>query len=160
MPDSGRRLEDFFIKLRRSPGAAMTEWATQVRESYRRLQRAMARQRLETTSRSAEFGDVKGGKPRSSHDPSTPVPRRRRSDATSPPERTEANGSVAEERSNPGGLDDQGDFNPDGQGYLHRSMNLKLTLDVGRTGHPKSGRNGMLIGDVVGVQSLHWVQSW
>ena len=45
VPDTGQRLEDFFIRLRRQPGSSMTEWATQVREAYRRLQRAMTRQR-------------------------------------------------------------------------------------------------------------------
>ena len=45
IPDVGQRLEEFFMRLRRQPGASMTEWATSLRESYRRLQRAMARQR-------------------------------------------------------------------------------------------------------------------
>ena len=80
VPDSGQRPEDFFIRLPRSPGASMTEWATQVCEGYRRLHRAMARQRLETDSRSKEFGGAKGDKSRSSHDPSTPVSQRLRSD--------------------------------------------------------------------------------
>ena len=46
IPDSGQRLEDFFVRLRRSPGQSMAEWSTQLRESYRRLQRALARQRF------------------------------------------------------------------------------------------------------------------
>ena len=51
VPDTGARLEDFFVRLRQSPGCSMTEWAIQVREAYRRLQRAMARQRADVASR-------------------------------------------------------------------------------------------------------------
>lgn len=50
VPDVGQRLEEFFMKLRRQPGTSMTEWATALRESYRRLQRAMARQRQQALS--------------------------------------------------------------------------------------------------------------
>ena len=82
IPDSGQRLEDFFIRLRRRPGSSMTEWASQLRESYRRLQRALARQRHdrgETPSKS-----VAAASPTSLRMRSTPDSRRRRSDVTSP----------------------------------------------------------------------------
>ena len=58
VPDTGQRLEDFFLRLRRAPGSSMAEWATQVRESYRRLQRAMARQRKDLASRVPQQGPV------------------------------------------------------------------------------------------------------
>ncbi|CAK9066760.1 unnamed protein product [Durusdinium trenchii] len=55
VPDTGQRLEDFFLRLRRTPGSSMAEWATQVRESYRRLQRAMARQRKDLADRDGQL---------------------------------------------------------------------------------------------------------
>ena len=51
IPDTGARLEDFFHRLRRAPGAAIAEWSAQLRESYARLQRAMARQRADLQRR-------------------------------------------------------------------------------------------------------------
>ena len=45
IPETGQRLEDLFIRMRRSPGTSMSEWASHVREQYRHLQRAMARTR-------------------------------------------------------------------------------------------------------------------
>ena len=87
VPDTGQRLEDFFMRLRRTPGSSMTEWANELREAYRRLQRAMARQRKDMEQR---FGTPKDASP-SSRNPSgktpshTPTPsHRRRSDATTP----------------------------------------------------------------------------
>ena len=51
IPDTGQLLEDFFIRLRRPHGSSMAEWSNQVREAYRRLQRAMARQRSDQAQR-------------------------------------------------------------------------------------------------------------
>ena len=45
IPDLGTRLEDFLVRLRRQPGARMIQWTTELRECYRRLQRALARAR-------------------------------------------------------------------------------------------------------------------
>ena len=47
VPDAGARLEDLLIRLRRSPGTPFAQWANEVRESYRRLQRALLRARAE-----------------------------------------------------------------------------------------------------------------
>ena len=58
IPDTGQRLEDFFMRLRRTPGSSMSEWATLVQESYRRLQRAMARQRKDVAAGSQVRCDV------------------------------------------------------------------------------------------------------
>ena len=87
VPDSGQRLEDFFIRLRRVPGASMTEWATQVRETYRRLQRALARQRFEgrpPTMEKKKEESVAGSVRPTPSLLRTPESRQRRSDVTSP----------------------------------------------------------------------------
>ena len=43
VPDVGQHLDDLFVKLRRQPGVDMISWCTQLRETYRRVQRALAR---------------------------------------------------------------------------------------------------------------------
>jgi hypothetical protein len=40
VPDVGQHLDDLFVKLRRQPGTDLLSWCTQLRESYRRVQRA------------------------------------------------------------------------------------------------------------------------
>lgn len=102
----------------------MTEWATALRESYRRLQRAMARQRKQsqTTSTSASPGIGSRGNPSSMSPESL---RRRRSDITSPQARpaqeTFAQFPDGEEvRSNPGRGElgsNPGDQEPNDGGY-------------------------------------------
>ena len=52
VPDAGARLEDLLIRLRRSPGTPFAQWAHEVRESYRHLQRALLRARREGGLRS------------------------------------------------------------------------------------------------------------
>lgn len=84
IPDSGQRLEDFFIRLRRRPGSSMTEWASQLRESYRRLQRALARQRHDRGEQVPKPEAAAAASPTSQRMRSTPESRRRRSDVTSP----------------------------------------------------------------------------
>ena len=79
IPDTGQRLEEFFMKIRRTPGSSMAEWSAQLRESYRRLQRAMARQRKDQAER---FGPTVPD-PADSSSPSRRS-QRRRSDVTSP----------------------------------------------------------------------------
>ena len=76
IPDTGQRLDDFFMKLRRVPGTSMAEWAAQLRESYRRLQRAMARQRKDQLDR---YGPTQDKTPKSAT-----VSPSKRSDATTP----------------------------------------------------------------------------
>ena len=43
VPDVGQHLDDLFVKLRRQPGTDLLSWCTQLRETYRRVQRALAR---------------------------------------------------------------------------------------------------------------------
>ena len=45
VPDLGVRLEQLFMRTRRSPGQSMSQWSAELREAYRNLQRAMARAR-------------------------------------------------------------------------------------------------------------------
>ena len=45
IPDAGARLEDLLIRLRRPLGMPMSQWANEVMESYRKVQRALIRAR-------------------------------------------------------------------------------------------------------------------
>ena len=45
VPDAGAKLEELFIKMKRPAGMTMSEWANQVQESYRKVQRALVRAR-------------------------------------------------------------------------------------------------------------------
>ena len=125
-PDTGQRLEEFFTKIRRTPGPSMAEWSAQLRESYRRLRRAMARQRKDQADR---FGD-KAPEPAESSSPSRRS-QRRRSDVTSPgradpdtsfgltPPAEEAHGS--EEPDDPGRGSDRPQSEADGYAELPTS---------------------------------------
>ena len=50
VPDLGSRLEDLFIRTKRSPGQSMAQWSVELRDAYKRLQRALARARAGRTS--------------------------------------------------------------------------------------------------------------
>ena len=80
--DTGQRLEDMLIRLRRTPGTSMAERATTVQETYRRLQRAMARQRRDSALRKGEL--LPRDTAQRDHVLMTPESRRRGSDVTSP----------------------------------------------------------------------------
>ena len=45
VPDSGQKLEELFIKLRRGHGEAFSTWASRVMEAYKNVQRSLARVR-------------------------------------------------------------------------------------------------------------------
>ena len=45
VPDAGVRAEELLVRLRRPPGMTMATWCATVRESYRKLQRALKRAR-------------------------------------------------------------------------------------------------------------------
>ena len=90
IPDLGSRLEEFLVKLRRQPGTRMVQWAADLRESYRRLQRALAR---------ARGGRPVSPKRRAAKAASTPTSSqlpidRRRSDATAEPEPMDADQEI------------------------------------------------------------------
>ncbi|CAE7230659.1 RE1 [Symbiodinium necroappetens] len=79
VPDVGIRLEELMIKLRRTPGTSMSSWATQVRQTYKRVQIALHRARVEKKGPQAvgaPLGESKEKKPSSS--PSSPSSNSRR----------------------------------------------------------------------------------
>ena len=43
IPDIGQHLDDLFVRVRRQQGSDMVTWCTQLRESYRKVQRSLAR---------------------------------------------------------------------------------------------------------------------
>ena len=47
VPDAGTKAEELFVKMRRPAGMSMASWCHKVRETYRGLQRALKRARLE-----------------------------------------------------------------------------------------------------------------
>ena len=47
IPDAGSQAENLLLRLRRLPGTSMATWCHQVREAYRKLQRALKRARLD-----------------------------------------------------------------------------------------------------------------
>lgn len=51
VPDAGVRLEELLIRLRRPPGMTMSQWANEVQEAYRKVQRALVRARPQTLAR-------------------------------------------------------------------------------------------------------------
>ena len=161
VPDTGQRLEDFFIRLRRSPGASMTEWSTQLREAYRRLQRAMARQRKDMQVRSEQ--GKKHLEPSAGSE--SPLKRlwqdmgqRRQSDVTSPIRRGSPAASQGQQsfHSNPG---HHGTGNGDGPRERGDGPNLEEPKKSMRQSQPgilmrkvleamdgllRNGKNGML----------------
>ncbi|OLP85639.1 putative transposon protein [Symbiodinium microadriaticum] len=92
IPDIGIRLEELMIKLRRTAGTPMSSWASQVRQTYKRVQVALHRARKEqgtlqpSTSSAVEPLPVKGpsapSSPSSSSKKGRSSPTRRSSDAT------------------------------------------------------------------------------
>lgn len=81
IPDAGQKLEELFLRLRRSPGTSMAAWASQLREAYRGVQRALARTQADAAEKS-------GDSPRKGH--SSPAKSSRpREDAGTPSARSE-----------------------------------------------------------------------
>ena len=87
VPDVGIRLEELMLRLRRAPGTSMSTWASQVRETYKRVQVALSRAREEyQKGRPSPVPEVTGVKPPSS--PSSPSSSRKKaSSQASPPRR-------------------------------------------------------------------------
>lgn len=118
VPDVGQRLEEFFMRLRRTPGASMMEWSTALRESYRRLQRAMARQRQQREQQLQKAQGSRRPSQMSNSKLDTSGSSKRRSDVTTP--HAGANDDFAtfpefEEHTNPGHqepLEDPESFDP------------------------------------------------
>ena len=79
MPDSGQKLEELFIKLRRYPQESFATWAVRVMEAYKNVQRSLARVRQDKapplstgsspTGRKSKPESVHSHIPRSSSEP-------------------------------------------------------------------------------------------
>eukprot|EP00913_Durusdinium_trenchii_P011815 g11097.t1 len=67
VPDAGARLEDLLIRLRRQPGTPFAQWAHEVREHYRRLQRALLRARQEAQPKETSMKKSSKGSSKKSH---------------------------------------------------------------------------------------------
>ena len=110
IPDSGQKLEELFIKLRRHPGEAFATWASRVMEAYKNVQRALARvrsdaQEMEKTTRkektpSEGVGSVRRPDTASEPQGEPPSPSRSVRTTTSRAEQQEggADDEVAQER--------------------------------------------------------------
>ncbi|CAK9073030.1 Retrovirus-related Pol polyprotein from transposon TNT 1-94 [Durusdinium trenchii] len=47
IPDIGQHLDEVFVRMRRSPGTDLVTWCNQVRETYKKLQRSLAKTQAE-----------------------------------------------------------------------------------------------------------------
>ena len=82
VPDAGARLEDLLIRLRRPYGMTMSQWANEVQEAYRKVQRALVRARQQAQARkggSAPTSPQKSSSARSEPQAEPPSPTRLRS---------------------------------------------------------------------------------
>lgn len=78
VPDAGAKLEELFIKMKRPAGMTMSEWANQVQESYRKVQRALVRAR-QVSKRAPQGEPVGSTATRSEPQAEPPSPQRPRS---------------------------------------------------------------------------------
>ena len=78
VPDIGIRLEELMIKLRRSPGTPMSSWASQVRQTYKRVQVAIHRARKEKQGAASELPKTPPAAPKNPSSPSSPSSASRR----------------------------------------------------------------------------------
>ena len=85
VPDAGARLEDLLIRLRRPAGMTMSQWANEVQEAYRKVQRALVRARQQAQARkggSVPTSPQKSSSARSEPQAEPPSPTRLRSPTT------------------------------------------------------------------------------
>ena len=96
VPDAGSRLEDLLIRMRRPLGMSMSQWANEVLENYRRLQRAMVRARNQWKDKQKKAGlERQGSSTRTRSEPQAEPPspvRRMASTPASPTLRSEGAG--------------------------------------------------------------------
>ena len=62
VPDVGQHLDELFVRVKRHPGVDMITWCNQVREAYKKLQRALARTKpgVKTSSTQTDFASGSG----------------------------------------------------------------------------------------------------
>lgn len=61
VPDVGQHLDELFVKMRRAPHTDKVTWCNQLRENYRKLQRALARTMPQHKTASVQTDAVKTG---------------------------------------------------------------------------------------------------
>ena len=83
IPDAGARLEDLLIRMRRPLGMAMSQWANEVLEGYRKVQRALIRARQ--LQRAKDKDEVKSMSEPHREPPTSPT---RRTPSASPAHRS------------------------------------------------------------------------
>lgn len=75
VPDAGARLEDLLIRLRRQPGTPFAQCSHEVRETYRRLQRALLRARQENVKKEEKKDTTTSARASARSTTSEPEPR-------------------------------------------------------------------------------------
>lgn len=83
IPDIGQHLDEVFVRMRRSPGTDLVTWCNQVRETYKKLQRSLAKTQAEKKT----VGVQTENPPDESADMSLPTPSTRRRQSGSEPHR-------------------------------------------------------------------------
>lgn len=73
VPDVGQHLDELFVKMRRAPHTDMVTWCNQLRENYRKLQRALARTMPQHKAAGVQTDAVRTGL---SSGPTSPTSRR------------------------------------------------------------------------------------
>ena len=138
VPDLGIRLEEMFLRLRRTPGSSMSQWATEVREHYKRLQRAIARARAGRPGKPSSAASPRAKQGSSSAASRHGSPSRRRSSTTLEPEPNLDFGDLGHDGGEPG-LRDDPDRDVPGR-MLQRLLLVTIRLPV--PGVPRTGNSG------------------
>ena len=73
VPDVGQHLDELFVKMRRAPHTDMVTWCNQLRETYRKLQRALARTMPQHKATGVQTDPIRTG---TSSGPTSPIARR------------------------------------------------------------------------------------
>ena len=97
VPDIGIRLEELMIRLKRSPGTPMSSWASQVRQTYKRVQIALHRARKEKQSILPESSKSPTSPPKNPSSPSSPSSASRRGQGSPARRGSEATQATQEE---------------------------------------------------------------
>ena len=118
VPAAGTFAEELFVKLRRPHGMTMSTWCSQVREAYRRLQRALKRARLERGEVSVPVASTSSTPKAAATTPGTSPGRsaRRGSHETVPEPQAEEPASGAQREASEGGEDDTPSNSAKGKG--------------------------------------------
>ena len=89
IPDIGQHLDEVFVKLRRAPGVDLITWCNQLREAYRKLQRALSKTRTPHKAVGVQT-DISSLEGEDCPDPSSPSSSSHRRQSVSEPQREPA----------------------------------------------------------------------